>query len=56
MTREMVNSFMTIVRLQSVSAAAEALYVSQSTISHRLQMLEAELNTKLFTVSVVLSS
>lgn len=48
MNRELVESFMTIVRLQSVSAAANYLYVSQSTISHRLQTLEAELKTKLF--------
>ncbi len=48
MNREMVESFMTIVRLQSITAAAEAMYVSQSTISHRLKMLEAELNTTLF--------
>lgn len=48
MNREMVESFLAIVRLQSVSEAANSLYVSQSTVSHRLQMLESELNTKLF--------
>lgn len=48
MTRETIESFLTVVRLQSVSKAAESLYVSQSTVSHRLQILEAELNTKLF--------
>lgn len=48
MTREMIESFLAVVRLQSVSEAANALFVSQSTVSHRLQMLEAELNAKLF--------
>lgn len=48
MTRENIESFLTVVRLQSVSKAAESLYVSQSTISHRLQILESELHTKLF--------
>lgn len=48
MTRELVESFLTIVRLQSISKAAESLYISQSTLSHRLQVLESELHTKLF--------
>ena len=48
LTREAIESFLATVRLQSVSEAANALFVSQSTISHRLQVLEAELNTKLF--------
>lgn len=48
MNRELIESFMAIVRLQSVSDAADYLYVSQSTISHRLQTLEAKLNTTLF--------
>lgn len=48
MTKDLVESFLTVVRLESVSAAADSLYVSQSTISHRLQVLEAELGTKLF--------
>lgn len=48
MTREMIESFLAIVNLQSVSEAAESQFVSQSTVSHRIQMLEAELNTKLF--------
>ena len=48
MTHELVESFLEVVRLQSVSAAAQALYVSQSTVSHRLQVLESELGVKLF--------
>lgn len=48
MTREMVESFVSIARLQTVSAAAKSLFVSQSTASHRLQMLEQELGLMLF--------
>ena len=40
MNKEMIESFLTIVRLQTISAAAEAMFISQSTLSHRLQMLE----------------
>ena len=48
LTREAIESFLAVVRLQSVSDAADSLFVSQSTVSHRLQVLEAELKTKLF--------
>lgn len=48
MNKEMIESFLTIVRLQTISAAAEAMFISQSTLSHRLQMLEQELNVPLF--------
>lgn len=48
MTREMVESFVAIAQLQTVSAAAKSLFVSQSTASHRLQTLEAELGLLLF--------
>lgn len=48
MTREMIESFVTIARLQTVSAAAKSLFISQSTASHRLQMLEQELGLLLF--------
>lgn len=48
MTREMVESFVAVVQLQTVSAAAKSLFVSQSTASHRLQMLERELGLLLF--------
>ena len=48
MTREMVESFVAIAQMQTVSAAARSLFVSQSTASHRLQMLEQELGLVLF--------
>ena len=48
MNREMVSSFILIVQQQTISAAAKSLFVSQSTISHRIQMLEQELGLRLF--------
>lgn len=48
MNREMVESFISIVHCQTTSAAAKALFVSQSTISHRIQILEQELGLVLF--------
>ncbi|QDY46847.1 LysR family transcriptional regulator [Planococcus glaciei] len=35
-----IESFLTIIRLGSLSKAAEQLYVSQSTISQRLHSIE----------------
>ena len=49
MNREMIESFLTTVDQQSVTAAAEALFVAQSTVSHRLDMLENEIGGQLFT-------
>lgn len=48
MNREMISSFILIVQQQTISSAAKSLFVSQSTISHRIQMLEQELGLKLF--------
>lgn len=48
MNKDFVQTFVTIVQVKTISRAAEALYTSQSTISYRLQSLEAELDTKLF--------
>lgn len=42
-----IETFLTIVETQSLSNASEKLFVSQSTISTRLNTLERELNTKL---------
>jgi DNA-binding transcriptional LysR family regulator len=47
MTLQMIESFLAIVRYHSISQAANALYVSQSTVSLRLQMLEKEIDTVL---------
>lgn len=48
MKQEAIESFVYIIHHQTISAAAEALFVSQSTISHRIQILEQELGVKLF--------
>ncbi len=42
-----IEAFLTIVETGSLTKAAESLYLSQSTISHRLKSLEQELNTTL---------
>lgn len=42
-----IETFLTIVETQSLSKASEKLFVSQSTISTRLNSLEKELNTTL---------
>lgn len=42
-----IETFLTIVETQSLSKAAEKLYLSQSTITHRLNSLEDELDVKL---------
>lgn len=47
MTYEQVESFLAVVVYGNISAAAEALFVSQSTISNRIQLLEQELGAKL---------
>lgn len=48
MNQECIDSFLSVVQHQTISAAAKALFVSQSTISHRIQLLEQELNITLF--------
>lgn len=47
MTYEQVESFLAVVANGNISAAAEQLYVSQSTVSSRIQALEQELGTPL---------
>ncbi|MEH7247645.1 LysR family transcriptional regulator [Neobacillus niacini] len=42
-----IEAFLAIVDSQSITKAAETLYLSQSTISHRLKSLEKELETTL---------
>ncbi len=42
-----IETFLAIVETQSLSKAAEKLFLSQSTVSYRLNALEKELNTKL---------
>lgn len=42
-----VEMFLTIVNNKSISKTAEALFISQPTVSHRLKLLEKELNCSL---------
>lgn len=47
MTYEQIESFLAIVTHGSISAASKELFVSQSTISNRIQQLESEIGTEL---------
>lgn len=47
MTYEQIQTFLAVVSYGTISSAADALYVSQSTVSTRLQQLEEELGFKL---------
>lgn len=47
MTYEQIETFLTVVTYGNISAAADHLFVSQSTISNRLQSLEEELGAQL---------
>lgn len=47
MTQDEIATFLAIVKIGSISRAADLLYVSQSTISHLLSSLEAELGVQL---------
>lgn len=47
MNLENIETFLTIVKTENISKTAETLFLSQSTISHRLKSLEVELGTKL---------
>ncbi len=42
-----IEMFLTIVNNKSISKTAEALFISQPTVSHRLKLLEKELNCSL---------
>ena len=48
MTIEMIETFLTILKHKNITTAAQKLYTSQSTVSHRLQQLEAEVGVPLF--------
>lgn len=47
MTYEQIETFLTIISCGTISAAAQHLYVSQSTVSTRIQQLEDELGVPL---------
>jgi len=48
MNTEDINIFLSICRCGNISKAANELFMSQSSISYKLSILETELNTKLF--------
>lgn len=47
MNYEHIETFLCVVTCKNISAAAKALYISQSTVSARIQQLEAELGVSL---------
>lgn len=49
MTQQDIEIFFAVLEKRNLSKAASALFMSQSTLSHRLNMLEKELNAQLFT-------
>ncbi len=48
MKLELIETFLTIAECRSISLASQKLYIGQSTVSHRLKMLEGELGSVLF--------
>lgn len=48
MDKDLIETFLAIADLKTVSGAADILYVSQSTVSHRLNTLEEHLGCALF--------
>ena len=48
MNIRVLRYFLTVVREENISRAAEILYITQPTLSRQMQELEKELNTKLF--------
>lgn len=47
MTLELIEAFMKLIEHKSFVKAAESLYISQSSLSHRISLLESELNIQL---------
>ena len=48
MELKQLNSFIKVAELLNFSAAAKALYITQSTLSQQIQQLEQELDVQLF--------
>ena len=47
MTYEQIETFLTVVTYENISSTADYLFISQSTASSRIQLLEEELGTQL---------
>lgn len=47
MEKELLETFLTIAKVQNISRAADILFVSQATVSHRLKQLEKQLGLEL---------
>ncbi|WP_176706390.1 LysR family transcriptional regulator [Paenibacillus hemerocallicola] len=48
MNNDLLEAFLCVARTKSVSQASEILFLSQPTVTHRIQSLEKELNERLF--------
>lgn len=48
MNKECIEGFLAIIRCETLSNASSELYISQSTLTHRIQVLEKELGFPLF--------
>ncbi len=47
MEKELIETFLTLAKVNNISKASKLLYVSQATVSYRLKLLEKKLNTSL---------
>ena len=47
MNQAEIETFLMIVKTKNITKTAENLFLSQPTVSHRLKLLEDELNVKL---------
>lgn len=48
METELIRSFLAITRCETISKAADEMYITQSTMTHRMQLLEKSLGVQLF--------
>lgn len=48
MTEELIETFLAVYERRNITAAAQQLYTTQSTVSHRIALLEEEVGTALF--------
>ncbi len=48
MTRDLIETFLAVYKHRNITAAAQAIFCTQSTVSHRVALLEEELGCPLF--------